>query len=423
MSHALAQPLPLPCGATLPNRLGKAAMSEGMADPRNRATPRLENLYRRWANSGAGLLLSGNIQVDRWHLERPLNVVAADRSGLAALRRVAEAGRSSGAHFWAQISHTGRQVEAAINPAPLAPSRVEIDVIRGSGMVFAPPKPMDEGDIRRAIGQFAATAALMREAGFTGVELHAAHGYLISQFLSPHTNKRSDAWGGPLVHRARFLIETIAAVRAAVGRDFPVGIKLNASDFQKGAFTNAECVALVRMLNGVGLDLLELSGGSLEQPKVVGVAVKDEGEDGQRDSTRRREAYFLAFAKAVKDVAAMPVMVTGGFRTVSLMTEALNNRELDLVGIGRPFIAQPDVARRILDGSIDKAPAPEERIELFHVLGWNNMQLERLGAGLDPDPNLPGGEAAAAFAKIEAGNLAALLRERAEEREAASLAQ
>jgi 2,4-dienoyl-CoA reductase-like NADH-dependent reductase (Old Yellow Enzyme family) len=396
-------------------------MSEGMADTRNHATPRLETLYRRWANSGAGLLLSGNIQVDRRHLERPLNIVAEDRGGLEALRRLATAGRSGGAHFWAQISHTGRQVEAAINPAPLAPSRVEIDVIRGSGMVFAPPRAMDEEDIRHAIGQFATTAVLVREAGFSGVELHAAHGYLISQFLSPHTNKRTDAWGGSLANRARFLIESLAAVRATVGPDFPVGIKLNASDFQKGAFTHAECIELVRMLGDTGLDLLELSGGSLEQPKVVGVAVKDEGEDGRRESTRQREAYFLAFAKAVKDVAAMPVMVTGGFRTVSAMTEALENGELDMVGIGRPFIADPEVARKILDGSIEKAPTPEHRINLFHLLGWNNMQLDRLGAGLDSDLALPGEEAAAAFAEVEAGNLAALLRERAEERGKADL--
>ena len=145
---------------------------------------------------GPGCCFQAIFQVDRRHLERPLNVVAEDRGGLEALRRLAAAGRSGGAHFWAQISHTGRQVEASINPAPLAPSRVEIDVIRGSGMAFAPPRAMDEEDIRYAIGQFAATAALVREAGFSGVELHAAHGYLISQFLSPHTNKRTDAWGG-----------------------------------------------------------------------------------------------------------------------------------------------------------------------------------------------------------------------------------
>lgn len=413
MPHPLTQPLALPCGVTLPNRLCKAAMSEGMADTRNHATPKLETLYRRWAKSGAGLLLSGNIQVDRAHLERPLNVVAADRASLETLRRLALAGRSGGAQFWAQISHTGRQVEALINPAPLAPSRVEIDVLRGTGLVFAPPRAMTEDDIRHAIGQFAATAALVREAGFSGVELHAAHGYLISQFLSPHTNKRADAWGGSLVNRARFLLETIAAVRTVVGPDFPVGIKLNASDFQKGAFTHAECVELVGMLNRTSLDLLELSGGSLEQPKVVGVAVKDEGEDGRRESTGKREAYFLAFAKAVKDVATMPVMVTGGFRTVSIMTEALQNGELDMIGLGRPFIADPEVARKILDGTIAKTPTPEDRIDLFHLLGWNNLQMERLGAGLDPDPDLSGEEAATAFNRIEADNRAALLQERA----------
>lgn len=413
MSNSLSRPLSLPNGAVIPNRIAKAAMSEGIADARNHSTPRLEALYRRWAASGAGLLLSGNIQVDRRHLERPLNVVADDREGLDALRRLAEAGRSGGAHFWAQISHTGRQVAAEINPAPLAPSAVELDVLRGIGLNFAAPRAMTEAEIRHAIDQFAVTAALVKEAGFTGVQLHGAHGYLISQFLSPHTNQREDEWGGPPANRARFLLEAIRAVRVAVGPDFPIGLKLNASDFQKGAFTNADCIELVRMLNGTGLDLLEVSGGSLEQPKVVGVTLKDEGVDGRPESTRRREAYFLEFARAIREVAAMPVMVTGGFRTVAVMVEALEGGELDMVGIGRPFIADPLVARKILDGSIVRTPTPEEGLQPLHILGWNNMQIERLASGLDPDPALSGEEAAARFAELEANNFAALLRERA----------
>ena len=180
MNHPLAQPLELPCGAVLSNRICKAAMSEGMANPDNDATPRLETLYRRWAGSGAGLVLSGNIQVDRWHLERPGNIVIDEKSDMSALTALATAGKSEGAHFWAQLSHTGRQVQASINPAPLSPSAVEIDVMRGIGYVFAPPRAMTESDIARAIEQFAFAAGKAQEAGFTGVELHAAHGYLIS---------------------------------------------------------------------------------------------------------------------------------------------------------------------------------------------------------------------------------------------------
>lgn len=408
---SLASPLHLPNGAVLPNRLAKAAMSEGLADADNRATPRLETLYRRWARSGAGLLLSGNIQVDRWHLERPGNVVLDDESGLPALARMAEAGRSGGAQFWAQISHTGRQVESAINPAPLAPSSVEIDVVRGAGFSFAMPRAMTEGEIEHAIAQFATTARLAQAAGFTGVQLHAAHGYLISQFLSPLANRRTDRWGGMLENRARFLLETLAAVRAAVGPDFPVGIKLNASDFQKGGFTNAECIALVAWLNDSTLDLLELSGGSLEQPKQVGASLKEEGVDGRPASTIRREAYFLEFAGAVRAAAKMPVMVTGGFRSIAAMAAALQGGELDLIGIGRPLIADPQTAAKLLSGERDRAIEPD--IGLFHLLPWNNMQLERLGDGLDPDLALSGADALAAFRPLEAAAVERLLARRA----------
>jgi len=408
----LAAPLTLPCGVVLANRLCKAAMSEGMADPAGHATPRLEALYRRWAHSGAGLLLSGNIQIDRWHLERPLNVVAQDDAGLEALARMARAGRSGGAQFWAQIAHTGRQVHSSINGAPLAPSSVEIEVIRGAGFEFAPPKAMSEIDIQTAIAQFAATAARVKAAGFTGVQLHAAHGYLISQFLSPHANQREDRWGLSLENRFRFLLETLAAVRAAVGPAFPLSIKLNASDFMKGAFTLADCADLVGRLNDTTLDLLELSGGSLEQPKQVGVAIRDEGEDARPLSTRKREAYFIEFAGSLKAVARMPVMVTGGFRTVAGMVEALENGELDVVGIGRPMIADPDTPRKILAGEIEKTLTPEDNINLFHLLGWNNIQLERLADGLDPDLELTGTDAAASFAELEKTNFQALLLRR-----------
>jgi 2,4-dienoyl-CoA reductase-like NADH-dependent reductase (Old Yellow Enzyme family) len=300
MINPLSQALRLPGGAILANRLAKAAMSEGMADANNHSTPRLEALYRRWARSGAGLLLSGNIQVDRWHLERPGNIVIHDDSGQVQLARLAAAGTSEGAHFWAQLSHTGRQVQDAINPSPLAPSSVDIDVMRGAGFSFATPREMTEEQILQAIGQFAFAAGKVREAGFTGVSLHGAHGYLISQFLSPLANKRTDRWGGSLENRFRFVLEVVAAVRSAVGPAFPVALKLNSSDFQKGGFTNAECIELVKQLNDSTLDLLELSGGSLEQPKIAGLTLKDEGEDAPRESTVKREAFFVDFAASVR---------------------------------------------------------------------------------------------------------------------------
>ncbi|PJG47128.1 NADH:flavin oxidoreductase [Sphingobium sp. LB126] len=412
MLEPLTRPLSLPCGATIENRIAKTAMSEGMADLDHHSTPRLEALYQRWAQSGAGLLFSGNIQVDRDHLERPLNIVIEDDGGSEQLARLAAAGKSGGAHFWAQLSHPGRQVDAAINPAPLAPSAVEVDVIRGAGFNFAPPRAMDEAEIGRTIEQFAYAAAQVRDAGFTGVTLHAAHGYLISQFLSPLSNRREDRWGGSLENRSRFLIEAIRAVREAVGSDFPIGIKLNSSDFQKGGFTSAECVALVKVLNGTSLDLLEVSGGSLEQPKVMGITLKEEGEDGPRQSTIAREAYFVNFTKEIRDVATMPVMVDGGFRSAAAMIESLEKEELDLIGIGRPMIADPQGPKRLLSGEIDRLPSYETRFQIFHFLPWNNMQLERMGDGLAPDLSLDGEAAFNAFVELEANNLAALLMHR-----------
>lgn len=412
MTNLLSEPVPLPCGTVLTNRICKTAMSEGLADNANHATPRLETLYRRWARSGAGLLLSGNIQVDRNHLERPGNIVIDDDSGMRQLARLAQAGKAGGGHFWAQLSHTGRQVIQEINPAPLAPSVVELDVLRGAGFTFAPPREMTEEDIRHAIAQFAYAAGKTREAGFTGVSLHGAHGYLVSQFLSPLTNRRRDEWGGSLRNRARFLLTLLAAVREAVGKDFPIGLKLNSSDFQRGGFTHQECLEVVAMLNDTSLDLLELSGGSLEQPMVIGVSLKDQGIDGRPAATVRREAYFVEFAASIRAVARMPVMVVGGFRTRSVMVDALRRGELDMIGLGRPMIADPNIARRLIAGETDIAPTPEKNLDFLHLLPWNNMQLKRMSDGLEPDLQLKGEAAAAWFAAWEKEYLCALMAHR-----------
>jgi 2,4-dienoyl-CoA reductase-like NADH-dependent reductase (Old Yellow Enzyme family) len=284
--------------------------------------------------------------------------------------------------------------------------------VRGIGKLFAPPREMKEADIEHAISQFAFTASRIRDAGFDGVQLHAAHGYLISQFLNPRTNKRTDKWGGSLENRSRFLISTIAAVRGAVGHGFPVAIKLNASDFQKGGFTNAECVELVKALNSTSLDLIELSGGSLEQPKVMGVITQDEGDDVPRESTSKREAYFVEFAGRVRAVAKMPIMVTGGFRTAAAMEDALARGDLDIVGLGRPLIADPDLPRRILSGDAQGAPTSAAPSTLMEILAWNNIQLERLADGLEPELGLDSDSATAEFQSIEKNNLEMLLENR-----------
>jgi len=373
MMDALSTPLQLPCGAVLPNRLAKAAMTEGLADAWLRATPAHARLYRTWGEGGAGLLLTGNLQVDRFDLERPANV-AIDRSeprtwDAEARRRLsawAQAGTAAGNHLWVQLAHGGRQSPRYVTGRPLAPSAVQLDLLGN----YARPRALSEAEILELIQRFAHAAAVVREAGFTGVQVHGAHGYLISSFLSPVTNRRTDAWGGSLENRARFLIETVRAVRRTVGRDYPVAVKLNSDDFRKGGFSHDECLRVVQWLNDERIDLLEVSGGTYEQPRLIGA----EGRAGDaipvRASTKAREAYFLEYAAAIRQVARMPLMVTGGFRSRAAMEAALE-RDCDVVGLGRPLCWQPDFPRRLLAREVDHVERLEDRLR-FAERGWRS---------------------------------------------------
>jgi 2,4-dienoyl-CoA reductase-like NADH-dependent reductase (Old Yellow Enzyme family) len=279
----------------------------------------------------------------------------------------------------------------------------------GLGLTFAKPCPMSEADIHHAIHQFTYAAGQVQKAGFTGIQLHGAHGYLISQFLSPLTNRRTDAWGGNLENRARFLMELIRGIRKVVGPTFPLSLKLNSSDFQKGGFTHAQCLELVAMINNTPLDLIELSGGSLEQPKVVGMTLKDEGEDKIKESTKKREAYFIEFAGAVRKIARMPVMVTGGFRSVEGMLFALEHGELDVVGLGRPLLVDPQTPAKILSGEMKVAPTMETQLVMMEQLSWFNVQIERIAGGLQPDLRIGGPESLTYFMPLESKNFRDLL--------------
>jgi len=368
----LSQPLALPCGALLPNRLCKAAMTEGLADAWLRATPRLAALYRAWSEGGAGLLVTGNVQVDRNVLERPGNVAidvtdpaTTSREARARLAEWARAGTVAGNHLWMQVSHAGRQSPRYVTSEPLAPSAVRLDILGN----YARPRALTGAEILDLIGRFASVAAIARDCGFTGVQVHGAHGYLVSSFLSPVTNRRTDDWGGSLENRARFLLETLRAVRKAVGADFPVGLKLNSDDFRQGGFSNEECVQVVRWLNDESVDLLELSGGTYEQPRLLGFEGKPDSVVPVRASTRRREAYFAAYAERIREVAAMPLMITGGFRTREGMDSALADGDCDVIGLGRPLCTEPDLPRRLLSGETDSAEAWEDRLR-FAARGW-----------------------------------------------------
>jgi 2,4-dienoyl-CoA reductase-like NADH-dependent reductase (Old Yellow Enzyme family) len=406
MTDILAEPLKLPCGAVVPNRLCKSAMTEGVADAQLRPTPRHDVLYRQWSEGGAGLLVTGNVMIDRRVLERPGNVAldpaTPDAETLRRLKSWAAAGTVSGNHLWMQINHAGRQSPWYVTREPLAPSAVQLKLLGN----YAKPRALLEDEIVDFIGRYAAVAATAKAAGFTGVQIHAAHGYLISSFLSGVTNQRSDRWGGSLENRARFLLETIKATRAAVGPAFPIGVKLNSADFQKGGFTHEDCLQVVAWLNDAGIDLLEISGGTYEQPRLLGYEGKADSQGGPTvaESTRRREAYFLEYAEAIRGVAKMPLMVTGGFRTRAGMVEALSKGETDVVGLGRPLCGETDLPRRLLDGTLAELPryekqlrlgsgifAPTTKVFLFKLInvfgqqGWYYLQLFRLADGKKAD--------------------------------------
>ncbi len=396
----ITSPLPLPCGVTLSNRLCKAALTEGLADEMNRATVRHERLYRAWSKGGAGLVITGNVQVDRRYLERPGNVVIDGNGGLDALRRYAAAGTVAGNHLWMQINHPGRQTPVHVCTEPVAPSAVALNL---PGNHFAAPRAMTDADVSHAVARFARVAATARDSGFTGIQVHAAHGYLISQFLSPLVNQRSDHWGGSLANRARFLREIVRACRAATASDFPIGVKLNSSDFQQGGFSADDCQQVARWLGEDGVDLLELSGGSYEQPSMMGVRAKGEAAPPVAESTRRREAYFLDYARAMRTVAAMPIMVTGGFRSRAAMDEALHDNQLDMIGLGRPMCVDTDLPNRLFSREWTQAESYERAIDPPRAgLAWFCLQLLRIGDGLAPMRELTGADASAQYAASEA---------------------
>ena len=340
-------------------------MTEGLATKEGLPTPELELLYGLWSDGGAGMLLSGNIQIDRDHLERPGNVVIdrkpnkAMRSALASWARAAT---RNGNHFWAQISHAGRQTQKIVNPNPKAPSAVKLGLPGGQ---FGEPVPLTKTEIKTIVRRFAVCAVACKEAGFTGVQIHSAHGYLLSQFFSPRSNLRTDDYGGDLANRARALLEVVASVRAAVGTEFPVAVKLNSADFQKGGFDFEDSLQVVQWLEQAGVDLIEISGGTYEQPKLLGLqGMEEEEKQNLAESTQKREAYFVDFAMAMQAKVNIPLMVTGGFRQRSTMEMAVETGSADLIGLGRPMCVMTDAPNQLLAG-LESLPRYEDSLSLF----------------------------------------------------------
>ncbi|WP_430230846.1 NADH:flavin oxidoreductase/NADH oxidase family protein [Paraburkholderia tropica] len=376
-------PLSLPNGSVIPNRIAKAAMEENMADAHHAPSAQLMRLYEAWAEGGAGLLITGNVMVDSRAMTGPGGVVLENDPHLDAFRQWARIGRSHGAQCWLQINHPGRQMRANLGQPTWAPSAVPL-ALGSMSKHFATPHAMTQAVIEDVIERFARTAQLAERAGFTGVEIHAAHGYLLSQFLSPLSNRRTDRWGGSLANRARLLLDIVKAVRAVVSPQFAVAVKLNSADFQRGGFSADDARGVVQWLNELDVDLVELSGGSYEAP-----AMQGDARDGR---TLAREAYFAEFARDIRKIATMPVMVTGGIRRHAIAQQVVASG-VDMVGIGTALAIDPTLPRAWRAGR-DAAPA-------LAPIAWKNkplaslanmaavkFQLQRLSVGKRTDPNV-----------------------------------
>lgn len=379
-SITLATPLTLPNGSVIKNRLAKAAMSEQLAGRAGEPTDELVRLYRRWAHGGLGLIITGNVMVDHRSIGEPLNVVVEDERDLVPLRRWAAAAKADGATALVQLNHPGRQTLTGLSELAVAPSAVKVDL----GPTFAKPRALTAEEIIELIARFAESARIVVEAGFNGVQIHAAHGYLISQFLSPRANLREDDWGGDPERRRRFLLEVTRAIRAAIGPDKILSIKLNSADFQRGGFTHDESLAVIEQLDREALDLLEISGGTYESPAM--------SNGGTSERTQQREAFFLDFAERVRTVTAVPLLVTGGFRTAVGMTDALTSGATDLVGIARPLALQPELATALLASpetarsDLELKKIGVKKLDAIADLWWTQHQILRLAAGKDADP-------------------------------------
>ena len=401
---------------TFKNRVIKGAMSEALANAAGEPNHLHLGLYEAWAKGGLGCAITGNVMVDARAKNEPGVVIVETERDLAKLKQWADLGKQHGMVQLIQLSHPGRQCPKGLNKETVAPSAVPFSAMLAT--TFATPRALREDEILDLIQRFATSAVICEKAGFEGVQLHGAHGYLISEFLSPLTNKRTDQWGGSIENRTRFLLEIYKAVRAATSENFIISVKLNSADFQKGGITEEEVISVFKAIDEAGIDLIEISGGTYEAPAMAGAK-----SNQRKESTIAREAYFLDFAEKIRKEVKCKLMVTGGFRTVKGMNAALESGACDFIGIARPLAVETDLTDRLIAGQdVKYAVNPiktgipfVDKMAIMEII-WYAAQFKAIGEGKAPNPKLSPLKVFLNYAK---GNIKAIIQGKVNSRKSA----
>lgn len=355
----LDKPLHLPCGAVLKNRIAKAAMSDDLGDGCGLPTEAQQRLYGLWADGGTALSLVGETQIGPWAPENYGNLVLEPLRETERFRSLSDAATVNNTHFWAQLGHAGALAVPVAGPAK-APSALDVSGIHAVEM---PPEEVE------ALPALYAKAALnARSIGFTGVEIHAAHGFLLNQFLSPLFNRRTDHWGGDPEHRARLLLEIIVTVRAAVGSGFPVAVKINATDQLAGGIEVPEALDLVERLDETEIDLIDISGGAY----FPGAAAASDGT--------KAGPYFVEFARLARTRTGKPLMTAGGFKKQAEAERAISSGAVDMVGLARALALDPALPKKWLNKSGEEPVFPRFSSTLpGGVTAWYTERLHQWG--------------------------------------------
>ena len=336
--NLLFTPITLPNETTIKNRFFKSAMSEGMGTRDFQPKKNIATLYKRWAEGGTGLIITGNIMVDPKGTAEPGNIVFDKNSNMEILKDWAKQGQQHGAKVMVQLNHPGKQAPKTVSKQTVAPSAVPLG--NGLNKLFSTPRALTTSEVEELVQKFVTSAKVAKEAGFSGVQIHAAHGYLISQFLSPHDNRRTDKYGGSLENRMRFLKEIYLGMREELGKDFTIGIKINSTDFKEDGLTEEDSLKTIIELANLGLDFVEISGGTYERPAMMGATSKS-----------TNQVFFAEYSKKLKQKIKIPVVVTGGIRSINAMNTLLNDNTTDFIGIARPLTIDPNIPNKIKQGT------------------------------------------------------------------------